>query len=255
VLTVAVLGPGGVGGFLAGALSRAGEDVIVVAREDTADRIARDGLVVESTRLGTFTATPRAVPSLGEDVDVLVIATKATTLDDALERVHVDPALVVPLLNGFEHVERLRERFAGTVAGSIRIGAHRPEPGHVVHTSPFAYVEVAGGAQFVHALRSAEVPAKVRDSEAEVLWSKLVRLAPLALSTAAADGPIGAVLAHPHRRVLLEGAVDEAAAVANAEGAPIRASVALGELLELDGIATPPTDALVDAIRDRYPHA
>jgi 2-dehydropantoate 2-reductase len=288
VLTVAVLGPGGVGGFLAGALSRAGEDVLVVAREDTADRIARDGLHVESVRLGTFTATPRTAALLDEDVDVLVIATKAPALDAALERVRTQPPLVVPLLNGFEHVARLRERFPGTVAGSIRIGAHRPRPGRVVHTSPFAYVEVAGGERFVHALRAAEVPAKVRESEAEVLWSKLVRLNPLALSTAAADGPIGTVLAHPHRRVLLEGAVDETAAVANAEGAPILAATALGELVELDpaqtsslhrdlaaghvseldaiggavqraaarhGIATPSIDALVSQIRERYPHA
>ncbi|MBV9310195.1 MAG: hypothetical protein JOZ73_05155, partial [Solirubrobacterales bacterium] len=33
--TIAVLGPGGVGGFIAAALSRAGEDVLVIAREGT----------------------------------------------------------------------------------------------------------------------------------------------------------------------------------------------------------------------------
>ena len=45
-MKIAVLGPGGVGGLLAGALDRAGIEVVVVARESTAAVIARDGLRV-----------------------------------------------------------------------------------------------------------------------------------------------------------------------------------------------------------------
>ena len=146
----------------------------------------------------------------------------------------------MPLLNGFEHLPRLRAVFPGTIAGSIRIGAERTAPGRIVHTSAFARVELAGaGADRVaHVLRAAEIPTKVLDSEAEVLWSKLVRLCPLALSTSAADAPIGPVLAHPRRRVLLEGAVDETAAVAAAEGAPIDPSTTLDELASLDPAQT-----------------
>jgi 2-dehydropantoate 2-reductase len=39
--SIAILGPGGVGGLLAAALTRAGASVTVVAREATAERIAR----------------------------------------------------------------------------------------------------------------------------------------------------------------------------------------------------------------------
>lgn len=235
-MRIAVLGPGGVGGYVAGALARAGEDVLVVAREETAGRIAHDGLRVESVRLGHFVARPRAASELDHEVDVLVVATKATSLDDALARVHAQPRLLVPLLNGFEHLAKLKPVFPSTIAGSIRISAERPEPGRVVHTSAFARIDLAGtGADaFAHVLRAAEIATKVLDSEAEVLWSKLVRLCPLALSTSAAGGPIGGVLAHPRRRVLLEGAVDETAAVAAAEGAPIDPSTTLDELASLD---------------------
>ena len=239
-MRIAVLGPGGVGGFVAAALARAGEDVLVVAREETAGRIAHEGIHVESVRLGTFTARPRAATELDHEVDVLVVATKAPALDDALTRVRVQPEILVPLLNGFEHLDHLRPVFPGTIAGSIRIAAERTEPGHIVHTSAFARIELAGrGADRVaHVLRAAEIPTKVLDSEPEVLWSKLVRLCPLALSTSAADAGIGAVLAHPRRRVLLEGAVDETAAVAAAEGAPIDASTTLDELASLDPAQT-----------------
>jgi 2-dehydropantoate 2-reductase len=236
--TVAVLGPGGVGGLLAGALARAGAAVTVVAREDTAGRIARDGLHVESVRLGDFIVHPAAVAALEAPVDVLVVAVKAPALDAALDRVRAEPGLVVPLLNGVEHLVRLRARFGErAVAGSIRIAAERPRPGHVVHTSPLFRVELAPRTSaveaFAHLLRAAEIPAQVRDSESDVLWSKLVRLTALALTTAAAGMPIGAVRTHPRWRLLLEGAVDETAAVARAEGAEVDPHAVLAELAEI----------------------
>src|SRR4051812_38453813 len=101
--SVAVLGPGGVGGLVAGALARAGTDVTIIAREDTAARLMRDGLRVESPRFGDFTVNVAAVARLAEPVDVLVVATKATALAAALERVATAPRLVIPLLNGIDH--------------------------------------------------------------------------------------------------------------------------------------------------------
>src|SRR3954451_9603389 len=99
--TIAVLGPGGVGGFLAAALVRAGGSVTVVARSSTADAIARDGIRVRSVRLGDFAAAPAAVAQLSGTVDALVVATKAVGLEEALDRVDcLAPRIVLPLLNG-----------------------------------------------------------------------------------------------------------------------------------------------------------
>ncbi|MEO6496033.1 MAG: 2-dehydropantoate 2-reductase N-terminal domain-containing protein, partial [Solirubrobacteraceae bacterium] len=67
--TVAVLGPGGVGGLMAAALARAGMLTTVVAREETAARLNRDGLRVRSIRLGEFQVDVRAVARLAEPVD------------------------------------------------------------------------------------------------------------------------------------------------------------------------------------------
>src|SRR5436305_1728610 len=103
--TFAILGPGGVGGFLAAALSRAGNEVTVVARDETAEAIARDGIRVKSVRLGDFEARPAAVGSLAGSVDALLVATKATGLEAALTRVAgLDPQVVLPLLNGLDHL-------------------------------------------------------------------------------------------------------------------------------------------------------
>ena len=146
-MKIAVLGPGGVGGLLAGALERAGEEVIVVAREPTAAAIAeRRDCASSSVTLGEFTAHPRAVARLSEPVDALIVATKAAGLQAALAADRPpSPALVLPLLNGLDHIALLRERFAPStvLAGSIRVEADRPQPGVVVHTSPFLLVEMA----------------------------------------------------------------------------------------------------------------
>ncbi|MFN8202821.1 MAG: 2-dehydropantoate 2-reductase [Solirubrobacteraceae bacterium] len=293
---VAVLGPGGVGGFVAAALARCGTATTVVAREPTAAAIADRGLQVTSARLGEFVVHPAATARLDEDPDVLVIATKAPGLESALERVAGEPGLVVPLLNGIDHLERLRERFGHrAVAGTVRIGSERPQPGVIVQTSPTAMIELAADhpaprprmAAFVDVLRTAEIPARLGDTEARVMWSKLARLNALACVTAAYGTPIGPIREHPRRRVEIEDAVLETVAVANAEGAGVDADDTLRELWglapghtsslqrdidagrpsELDaipgavlrhgarhGLACPTVAALVERIRARADH-
>src|SRR5437588_318534 len=133
----AILGPGGVGGFLAAALARAGHPVTVVARESTAEHIANYGIEVQSRRLGDFTA--------------------------------------------------------------------RPEAG-------------------------AEVAARICPTEAQALWSKLVRLNALALTTSACDRPVGFIRTDPEWRSALKACIEEAAAVARADGAEMDPAARLAEL-------------------------
>jgi 2-dehydropantoate 2-reductase len=239
---IAVFGPGGVGGLVAGALARAGDDVTVVARETTAVVIAREGIRVESVTLGDFAARPRVVSRLDSPADVLVVATKATGLDAALERVDAAPGLVVPLLNGLDHVDFLRRRFGPlAVAGSIRVESHTPEPGRVVHTSPWgAEVSMASAdpapheaiESFAARLRAAGLSAEVLDSEARVMWRKLVRLCALALTTTAFDEPLGQIRENPEHRDALAACLREAAAVASAEGVDVDPEAALAKLDE-----------------------
>jgi 2-dehydropantoate 2-reductase len=236
----AILGPGGVGGFLAAALARAGNDAILVAREQTAALINADGLEVRSVRLGDLDARPPAVATLDEPVEVLFVATKSTGLSAGLERIRADPELVVPLLNGLDHMAMLRRRFGpGRVAaGTIRIESDRPEPGVIVQTSPFLRVDLASDdpalaerlERLKAMLEAAQVPTEIGPSEAQILWSKLVRLNALACTTSAADRPIGFIRSDPEWRAALVGCIEEAAAVANADGAQIDPAARLAEL-------------------------
>ncbi len=241
-MKVAVLGPGGVGGLIAGALARADNDVevIVVARPSTAAVIAAEGVRVSSVALGEFIAHPHALERLEEPVEALIVACKATGLDAALERVAVAPEIVLPLLNGLDHLAVLRRRFAAgsVLAGAIRVEADRPQPGVVVHTSPFLRIDMAAATPPADArarrlaalLSDAGIPARVLDSEAGVMWGKLVRLNALACVTSAYDKLLGEIRSTPALRGDLLGAIEEGAAVARAEGADIQAASALEEL-------------------------
>ena len=238
---VAVLGPGGVGGFVAAALERAGSRVTVVAREETAEAIAAGGIDVESARLGSMRAKPVALPELDRDVDVLVVAVKATGLAESLERVQAEPHLVVPMLNGLDHLDPLRERFGPrAVAATIRIESTRVGPTRIEQTSPFLLVEMATSNprmsaaihSFADTLNEAGIPARVRQHEPDVMWGKLVRLNALALTTTAHDLPLGPIRDDPEKRADLEACMREAAAVAAAEGSELDASRTMEELDE-----------------------
>ena len=237
-----MLGPGGVGGFVAAALAHAGIEVTVVARETTAQRLVTDGVRVRSVRLGEFTAHPAAVARLVEPAEVLIVATKATGLEAALDRIERGPALVVPLLNGLDHMTLLRERFGSdrVAAGTIRVESDRPAPARIVQTSPFLRIDLAADdtalarrlPPLAELLARAGIPAQIGRSEAQVLWSKLVRLTALACTTSASDRPIGFIRKDREWRGALERCIAEAATVARADGADIDPAATLAELEE-----------------------
>ena len=211
--TVAVLGPGAVGGSLAVRLALAGERVICVARPETAAAIRDDGLTLvyegEESR-----ARPEAVETLEEPVELLLVAVKAPGLADALGRVRAEPELVLPLLNGLEHMAALRERFRSVTAATIgRLEAYREGPTRIVQHRA-ALITVAGDA-LPDALLRAGVETRLGGSEVDVLWEKLARQAPLALLTSVTGKPTGEVRSDPRFRA----AVEEACAVAQADGA------------------------------------
>jgi 2-dehydropantoate 2-reductase len=221
-------------------LARAGTEVVVVGREAEVEVIARQGISVQSVAVGEFRAHPNACAELTVPVAVLLVATKAPSLPEALRRIHVEPELVVPLMNGLEHMAMLRARFgAATVAaGAIRMEADRPEPGHVVQSSPAVRIELATDhpglagrlEQLAQVLGAAGITTRIGASEAQVLWSKLVRLNALAGTTSAADASMGEIRDDPSWRAALVACVEETAAAANAAGATIDPVASLAEL-------------------------
>ena len=212
-MTVAVLGPGAIGGALAVRLADSGEAVVCVTRAESAACIRREGLTLVHDD-GELHARPQAVETLADPVELLLVTVKATHLEQAVAHVRAEPELVLPLLNGLEHMESLRARFPRVTAATVgRVEAYREAPTRIVQRST-PLVTIAGD-DVPAPLARAGIEVQHGDSEVDVLWEKLARQAPLALLTALTARPVGEVRADPLLRVLVE----EACAVAAAQGA------------------------------------
>ena len=293
-LNVAVLGPGGVGGFLAAVLAREGSSVVVLASDHTSSAIGQGGLRLESGRFGAFDVSVRTAALLSEPIDACLVTVKATQLRDALHRVASDSigqGLLIPFLNGLEHVDFLRTVYPPTsvVAATIRIEAVKVKPGLIRQTSPFASVEMAASAEnrdrvesIAAHLSAAGLDVRVREDELAMLWDKFALLAPLALLTTHERANVGGV--RTKRRADAVALIGEVAAVAAADGVHIdpagmlrlmdsvpetmetsmQRDQAAGRPIELDalggallrraqkaGIAVPVAKRLVDDLRSR----
>ncbi len=214
-------------------LAHGGHSVTLLLRPDTL-AVHPATLTLEST-LGRIEAPVARAAALEADVDILWVTTKATQLEAALAAVP-EPAYartVVPLLNGVDHVARLRGRFGAAVApATIACESERTAPGHIAHRSPFArFAFLAADADRVRpatdVLQAFGCECAWAPDEPTLLWRKLVLLAPVALTTSAARRSIGEVRDDPAWNARLETAVAEACAVAVAEGAAVDAAVAL----------------------------
>jgi 2-dehydropantoate 2-reductase len=224
LLRHAVLGAGGVGGFVGAALARAGREVVLLMRPDTHARY--DGrLRVESVVLGDFDVDVPAATALDRAVDVLWVTPKATQLEAALELVpdEVTGATVVPLLNGVDHVALLRARFGDerVLPGVFYVESERTGVGRIRQKSRFALIEIpphAVAERLRAEIDDAGLTCAVGVSEEAVLWRKLATLAPVALTTTALEAPLSAVVAELTWRRRIEACLRELAAVAAAEG-------------------------------------
>jgi 2-dehydropantoate 2-reductase len=194
------------------------------------DALRARGFTVRSGLFGNFTAPVEAEIELRESVAVCLIATKATSLEVALRRASprvLEHSLIVPFLNGIEHVAAIRRFYpsSAVVPATIRVEAYSATPGEIDHLSPFASLEVASNPTtrgrlpiLLEHLAHAGLEVQTRDDETAMLWGKLIFLAPMALLTTQTQSSIGVI--REKSRGDLIAMITEAVKVARAEGVP-----------------------------------
>ena len=107
---------------------------------------------------------------------------------------------IVPLLNGVDHVALLRSKYGAerVIPATIAAEMERIAPGHIVQRGPGPVLNISSAGRSVLEstlvrLQKLGFGGRFIDDEPTLLWSKLVFLAPTALSTTAADKPIGGI--------------------------------------------------------------
>jgi 2-dehydropantoate 2-reductase len=234
-----ILGAGGIGGLMGTCLAHVGEKVTMVVRQGTAATFPEQ-LHLQST-LGTFEERVDKSET-SPSVDVLWVTVKATQLEDSLVSVPKGQStgIVVPLLNGIDHLALLSGRFGENkvIPATIAVESERVAPGRYVHPSPFVRLNIAErGRQWlepvVGKLTEMGFTSRWFDNDATLMWSKMAVLAPLALATSAADTSVEGLVDDPRLREQVEGCVREIAAVAAVEGGKVEADTIIASILRL----------------------
>ncbi len=237
----AILGAGGVGGLIGACLAHLGHSVTLVVRPETLAQYPHT-LRLESA-FGNFEVKV-AVAAEVPPVDVLWLTVKATQMEAALGALKNPETVrgIVPLLNGIDHVSLLRARYGSerVIPATIAVETERVSPGHIVHRSPFARLNVLSAGQpmlgsTINQLQQLGFECHFIDDEPTLMWSKLVFLAPFALSTTAADKTTGEILADPEWRELGLDCLREVCAVALAEGAKVDAEAVIAGVMKMPG--------------------
>jgi 2-dehydropantoate 2-reductase len=237
----AILGAGGVGGLIGACLAHAGDSVTLVVRRETLGQYPKQ-LHLESP-FGNFTVNVSVAAEVPA-VDVLWITVKATQLEPALVALKNPDAVraIVPLLNGIDHISLLRGRYGSgrVIPATIAVETERVNPGHIVHRSPFARLNVSSAGRGVlentlDQLQQIGFECRFVDDEPTLMWSKLVFLAPFALTTTASDKTTGEILADPNWGPLGLACLREACAVAVAEGAKVDADAVIAGVMKMPG--------------------
>lgn len=233
-MRILILGAGGTGGYFGGRLAEAGADVTFLVRERRAERLATDGLLVESS-FGDIRQPVKTLvaPAESEPFDLAILTCKAYDLDDAMQAIApylATDGAVLPLLNGVRHVPRLIERFgeARVLGGSCHIAATLTPDGVIKHLNDWHKLTVGElvGERSARVDAIAEVAGKakldvqVSEGIEQALWDKLVFLASLAAATCLMRGSVGEIARTRDGKKIVGRLIDECAAVAAAAGHP-----------------------------------
>ena len=228
-----ILGAGAIGGYIGGRLQQSGADVTFLVRPARREALGKDGLVIKSPK-GDITQKVKTVLKGGEGgpYDIVLLTNKAYDMDSALEA--IAPAIgsntiVVPLLNGMNHLDVLDAKFgASRVAGGVaRIGVALSPKGEILHTSPFAAFSVGerdGKAarpalvEFAATIKKAGLDGGLHQDIVQDLWDKWVFLCTLAALCCLMRGTSGDILTAEEGQAIVLETLEECRKVAAAAG-------------------------------------
>ena len=236
-MKVAIVGAGGIGGYLAVRLAAAGNPVCVVARGAHLEAIRANGLTLEEAggKTTTVQVPAAADPAELEPADLVIFGVKGHQLDEAMAMARplmAQGGVALPILNGVTATERLEAVYGEgrALIGTALVSAEVVRPGVIgkldsetgiifgdrngrQDTQPAA----AARAMFL----AAGAPAPESDDVRVDLWRKMIAWNGTGTLTAAARCTVGALQTIPELRTLYEALVREAQAVALASGAPV----------------------------------
>ncbi|WP_437186601.1 ketopantoate reductase family protein [Planctomicrobium sp. SH668] len=209
-MRILILGAGAVGGYFGARLIASGKDVTFLVRPARAQLIAEYGLRISSPSGGDLhlpEVKTVVASKLEGQFDLVIVTCKSYDLESSMK--DIAPAIgpgtiILPLLNGLQHVEILEQRFpAATVLGGCCFISTRVEADHsITHLSDVHRItfgakssadEQAARRTFF-ALCESEFEVINSENILQEMWEKWIFIASMAGLTCLMRGTIGDVV-------------------------------------------------------------
>jgi 2-dehydropantoate 2-reductase len=238
-MRILIVGAGAIGGYFGGRLLHAGRDVTFLVREGRAAELDRDGLVVRSP-LGNieYPSPPHVLAAmLNVTFDLVLLSCKAYDLENAMQAFApaVGPeTMILPLLNGMAHLDRLSERFSAdhVLGGQCLVSLDRDVSGAILHlndTHRLSFGELNGKLTpriqaVAGVLNDAGFDAILSEHIIQEMWEKWCFIATAAGITGSMRVSIGDVIAAGGEGLIMA-LLEECARVAAYSGHSLRSQV------------------------------
>jgi 2-dehydropantoate 2-reductase len=238
-MRILVLGAGGTGGYFGGRLTQAGADVTFLVRPARAARLSEHGLDIRSplgdVRFPIQVITADEATAWGH-ADLVLLSCKAYDLDDAIAAIRPvvgERTVVLPVLNGLAHLEKLDAAFGESrvLGGLCHISAASAPDGAVLHLNPLH--SITFGERTPHAPRertqaiqdvfaTAQFDSVLAENVMQDMWEKFVFITSLASMTCLMRASVGEIVATDEGKALNEAMFASCGTVSAASGYPIR---------------------------------
>ena len=253
-MKIATVATGGIGGYLAVRLAKAGHEVATIARGAHLDAIRKNGLKLEAHDGDHLVAPWIATDDTSEvgAVDAIIFGVKCGGLDAAANLCKPmlgDNTIVIPFLNGVEASDRLArilpEKNVGN--GVAFISTTISAPGVISQTGEFNKFVFAERdsrpSTRIDALReaidAAGSNAPPTDDIERELWSKFVLFSAVSGVTAAARCTIGDIMASDVLGDTFRAIIAETAALGRARGVALPGSIEADTWAFAQGLPAP----------------
>ena len=246
-MKIAIMGAGGLGGFLGGKLAQAGHDVWFIARGQQLAALKISGLRLQGPDPEIVISHPNATEMPAEigAVDLVLFCVKLYDVEPAaalIKPILTDATAVISVLNGIDGPQRLATALeTGTVfSGAARISAKIKAPGLISYLGSGDRHKLTFGhpsrndhpilVPFIKACRGAGFAAELAADIDEMLWDKLAQLAQVAALTTLGRIPMEVAMQDPLLFDIGKRVLQEIAAVARAKNVAINPKLVQAKL-------------------------
>lgn len=231
-MRIAVVGLGGVGGYIAANLAKTSHEIVGFARGEHLNKIKQSGLqIIEDEKSWSVDIDARDLDEADGCFDIVLFCVKSYDLKESFDAISPylnEESILLSLANGVEHGDELRVLSESKVLdGCVYILSHIQNSGVIRKKGKvFAVVigRLNGEGEFLKSIfDEASLRCKVEDDIRTAIWKKYIFISAFATATSYYDKSIGYVYEHHFKEV--KALLEEIAEVARAKGIDIYAEV------------------------------